>query len=194
MNKTQLLKYMETPASLDETSLPQLDELIREFPFFQTARLLYVKNLKNIDSIRFENQLKIAAVYATSRKVLYELVNEQAQTISFTQNELPEPVLEIIEEEIEPEAEAENKTTEEQHFTEIGLETTVLQEEEIVVEEIILEETTNHPSVIATSDEANDKRPTTNDLTTNDQPQTTNKQNDQQQTTNQPNEQTTNDL
>jgi len=74
MNKDVFIGYLKDPATMDATSMPGLKNLISQYPYFQTAHLLYLKNLYNEKSIDYSSQLKIAAVYANSRKRLYELV------------------------------------------------------------------------------------------------------------------------
>jgi tetratricopeptide (TPR) repeat protein len=75
MTREQMLSYMENPALLNEKTLVELKEILDEFPYFQTARLLYTRNLLNENNFRFANQLKICAIHATDRKVLYHLLN-----------------------------------------------------------------------------------------------------------------------
>lgn len=75
MTREQMLGYMENPALLNDKTLAELREILDEFPYFQTAWLLYTRNLLNEKNFRFENQLKICAIHATDRKVLYHLLN-----------------------------------------------------------------------------------------------------------------------
>jgi tetratricopeptide (TPR) repeat protein len=75
MTREQMLGYIEDPALLNEKTLPELKEILDEFPYFQTAHLLYARNLLNENNFRFANQLKICALYATDRRVLYHLLN-----------------------------------------------------------------------------------------------------------------------
>jgi len=77
MNTQQFIGYMQSPAELGKEAGAQLDSLTREFPYFQTAQLLYVKSLHNENSFLYNNQLKLAAAYAADRRVLYELITEK---------------------------------------------------------------------------------------------------------------------
>ena len=74
MNKDVFIGYLEDPAKMDASSTSGLKELITQYPYFQTAHLLYLKNLYEEKNIDYSSQLKVAAVYANSRKKLYELV------------------------------------------------------------------------------------------------------------------------
>ncbi|MBI5218544.1 MAG: hypothetical protein HY958_06400 [Bacteroidia bacterium] len=77
MNREQFLNYLKNPSSLDNKSLPELTEIVNEYPYFQTAHLLLVKNLHNQENIKFNNQLKISSAYILDRKVLYTLIYEK---------------------------------------------------------------------------------------------------------------------
>ena len=77
MNKNVFISLLEKPDELSSENVALLNTLIKEFPYFQTAHLLYVKNLNDQNSIHYTNQLQIAAAYSTDRKILYELINKQ---------------------------------------------------------------------------------------------------------------------
>jgi len=75
MTRDQMLRCLEDPSVLNERTLGELREILDEFPYFQSAHLLYVLNLQKESNFRFSGQLKICAVYATDRTVLYHLLN-----------------------------------------------------------------------------------------------------------------------
>ena len=77
MNRTQFISYMENPDKLSGNDGILLAELVKNFPYFQTAHLLYAKSLHNQHSIHYNNQLKITAAYATDRKVLHRLITSK---------------------------------------------------------------------------------------------------------------------
>jgi tetratricopeptide (TPR) repeat protein len=70
MNRQQFINYIQKPAELNANSLPQLENLVKEYPFFQTADTLLALNFFVENHIKFNEQLKIAAAYAPDRKVL----------------------------------------------------------------------------------------------------------------------------
>jgi hypothetical protein len=63
-NKTEI-QHVETA---------ELKAIIEEFPYFQTARALYLKGLKNQDSFKYNNELKVTAAYTTDRTVLFNYI------------------------------------------------------------------------------------------------------------------------
>jgi hypothetical protein len=69
-----LIKYIENPDILNSSSIDTISRLIDEYPFFQTARLLYIKNLQKINHSVEKNNLNTTAAYVTDRKVLYYLL------------------------------------------------------------------------------------------------------------------------
>jgi hypothetical protein len=68
---------MDAPDKLSSDDSVLLGEMVKNFPYFQTAHLLYTKSLHNQNSIHYNNQLKLTAAYATSRKRLHELITKK---------------------------------------------------------------------------------------------------------------------
>lgn len=69
-----LIGYLKNPQLLDSGTIGKIQALTEEYPFFQTARLLEIKNYHNIDDIDFRSKLSKAAAYVTDRRILYELI------------------------------------------------------------------------------------------------------------------------
>ena len=75
MSRDQMIRYLDDHSSLNERTLGELREILDEYPYFQSAHLLYIKNLQQESNFRFAGQLKTAATYATDRIILYHLLN-----------------------------------------------------------------------------------------------------------------------
>ena len=75
MKRNQFIEYIEQPEKLNEQSLSELKSVVEEFPYFQAARMLLVKNLHILDDIGFNNELKITAAHISDRKKLFFLLN-----------------------------------------------------------------------------------------------------------------------
>ena len=75
MSRDQLIKYLDDPSALNDRTIGELREILDEYPYFQSAHLLYIRNLQQESNFRFSTQLKISASYATDRTVLYHLLN-----------------------------------------------------------------------------------------------------------------------
>ena len=88
MTREQLLRYIDNPSALNERTLGELREILDEYPYFQSAHLLYVRNLQSESNFRFSGQLKTCAVYASDRTILYHLLNTVAEKKQFSTNQL----------------------------------------------------------------------------------------------------------
>lgn len=77
-----LLQKSETILSPRQTR--ELEDLLVEYPYFQAARALYLKGLKNLDSYKYNNELKRTAAYTTDREVLFDLITSR----EFDQNKI----------------------------------------------------------------------------------------------------------
>lgn len=78
----QLQKYMKNPGMLDQSTIPELEQLIREFPYFQIAHILLAINSKTANHIRYSGRLKMAAAHAGDRGLLRRHIeNISARTI-----------------------------------------------------------------------------------------------------------------
>ena len=62
-------------SSIDENMVTNLNQIIKKYPYFSSAHILLSKGLKNIDSIRFNHKIKIAAAYSENRKVLFDIIS-----------------------------------------------------------------------------------------------------------------------
>ncbi|MFO7879997.1 MAG: hypothetical protein R6V52_08175 [Bacteroidales bacterium] len=93
MEKQLLKTYLKDQSRLDKSSLKELEELTKEFPYFQTAWLLLAKNLKNLDDHRFENMLVLAASYAPSRSRLFQLVMKEESPVAKKQSDTEKPAV-----------------------------------------------------------------------------------------------------
>ncbi|MGD1844475.1 MAG: hypothetical protein ACFB10_03690 [Salibacteraceae bacterium] len=65
---------LATPELLDPDDTVQLRELIATFPYCQSLQLLLAKALHVQNSIHYHQHLKLAAVYAADREMLYRLI------------------------------------------------------------------------------------------------------------------------
>lgn len=74
MKAEDLYRLLDNPDRLDGDTLPLLRQIVDEFPYFQVARMLYLKNLAVLDDIRFRTELKKMAVYVSDRRKLFTLI------------------------------------------------------------------------------------------------------------------------
>ncbi|WP_148038862.1 tetratricopeptide repeat protein [Proteiniphilum sp. X52] len=74
MQKEDLYRWMENPERLDASTLEELRTVVKEYPYFHTARLLYTKNLNLIDNQGYEEELGRTAVLCNDRRKLFYLI------------------------------------------------------------------------------------------------------------------------
>lgn len=56
-----LSDYIKHPEKLDKETLPRLEKLVSDYPYFQPARLLYLRNLYLLHDAAFDRELRRAA-------------------------------------------------------------------------------------------------------------------------------------
>lgn len=76
MTKDQFILYIKHPELLDQDSISGLKEIIADYPFFAAARMLYLRNLLNINSYKFETELVKHALYIPDRRKLFKLLQK----------------------------------------------------------------------------------------------------------------------
>jgi len=91
MNKDTFHTYLVKPEELDSGSLGEITDLVNEYPYFQAAQLLLVKNLQNEENIRFNKQLKLTAAYISNRSLLFELLNKEVAKTDHNKEKAPDP-------------------------------------------------------------------------------------------------------
>jgi len=90
MEKETFLKYLHQHKHLNEESLETLKKLIDEHPWFQAGWMLYLKNLKSLNSENFEATLKQVALMVPDRKRLYRFLNDEIDLSDSNNYKLPE--------------------------------------------------------------------------------------------------------
>ena len=89
MNVTDFTYLLQHPEKVvDPLQTRQLEEVIQEYPYFQAARALHLKGLKNLNSFKYNNALKVAAAYTADRDVLFDFITSKA----FTQNAIADSI------------------------------------------------------------------------------------------------------
>ncbi|HMB62580.1 MAG TPA: hypothetical protein VKN36_05880 [Eudoraea sp.] len=105
MNVSDFSYLLQHPDKLvDPVQTKQLEDVLDEYPYFQAARALHLKGLKNLNSFKYNNALKVTAAYTSDRDVLFDFItsaeflqNAIANTIS---GKTPLNEQEIISEEV----------------------------------------------------------------------------------------------
>ena len=88
MQVEELTYLLQHPEAITSAQTEQLDEKIREFPYFQSLRALYLKGLKQKDSYKYNNTLKVTAAHTADRSVLFDYITSEV----FNQNEISDQI------------------------------------------------------------------------------------------------------
>jgi tetratricopeptide (TPR) repeat protein len=76
LTKEEFKYYLKHPGELNNETLQGLKEIIDDYPYFSVARMLYLRNLVNIGSYRFEAELQKHAIFIPDRVKLFKLLTE----------------------------------------------------------------------------------------------------------------------
>ncbi len=74
MNIEIYKNLLSDPDVLKDNQVSELKNIIGNYPYFQSARVLYLKGLKNQKSFRYNNELKITAAFTSDRRVLFDFI------------------------------------------------------------------------------------------------------------------------
>lgn len=75
MQKEKLYNLIENPGLMDPETLDEIKALTQKYPWFQSAWLLYLKNLQITNNPDLTAELKKAAPLVADRKQLFHILN-----------------------------------------------------------------------------------------------------------------------
>jgi hypothetical protein len=70
MNKAEFIRHIKDPELLGKESLPELMDLVSQFPYFSTGHTLLAMNFFRENHILYDAQLKMAASIMSDRNIL----------------------------------------------------------------------------------------------------------------------------
>ena len=74
MTPETFTRYLKEPSLLDDRTVDELQMLVKEYPYFQVARMLLARNLYNLNHEEYPQSLRLAAAYAGDRGKLKLLI------------------------------------------------------------------------------------------------------------------------
>ncbi|MDC8003073.1 hypothetical protein POV27_03365 [Aureisphaera galaxeae] len=89
MNTDTFTYLLANPQTIHPEQVKELDTLLNRYPYFQSARALQLKGLKNQSSYLYNDALKLAAAHTTDRDILFEYITSK----EFIQNNISETIL-----------------------------------------------------------------------------------------------------
>ncbi|EKT3964197.1 hypothetical protein AAIP55_001720 [Flavobacterium psychrophilum] len=112
MNVTEYTYLLNNPEAFNNRQIIALEKILDDFPYFQSARSLQLKNLYKQGSFKYNSELKKTATFTTDRSILFDLITsenfisinkeplEEAKSLHTT---LAENTTLIIENDVKPE-------------------------------------------------------------------------------------------
>ena len=88
MQLQDITYLLQHPEAVTAAQTEILSSAIKEYPYFQSLRALYLKGLKQKESYKYNNALKITAAHTTDRSVLFDYITSDI----FNQNEISEQI------------------------------------------------------------------------------------------------------
>jgi len=89
LNTDKYTYLLGHPQHVKKEDREALADLIKKYPFFQSARALQLKALKNEDSFLYNEALKVTAAHTTDRNILFNYITSK----SFAQHEISQAIL-----------------------------------------------------------------------------------------------------
>ena len=74
MNISKFTSLLEYPTNINVEQTNEIEEILNDYPYFQAARIIHLKGLKNQNSFKYNNALKTVAAYTANRTVLFDFV------------------------------------------------------------------------------------------------------------------------
>ncbi len=81
LNLSEYTYLLNNPNAVNEKQAKALETVVDSFPFFQSARALYLKGLYNQDSYKYNFALKQTAAHTTDRSILFDFITSDEFTI-----------------------------------------------------------------------------------------------------------------
>jgi hypothetical protein len=84
MNTTDFTYLLHHPTTLNRAQVGNVSNVVQEFPYFQSARAIYLKCLKDSGSFKYNQELKTTSAYTTDRSILFDFITSDV----FLQNDI----------------------------------------------------------------------------------------------------------
>lgn len=88
MISVNLQQWIQHPETLNKDTLYELRTLVTRYPYFQSLRLLYLKNLYLLHDITFGAELRKAVVYIADRRKLFYLIEGEKYVLQSSRKKI----------------------------------------------------------------------------------------------------------
>ena len=100
MQAKEFINYIKNPNSLEKNSVKELQKLVNDFPYFQSAHLLLSLASKKWDASVYQKSLKKTAIVVTNRSHLFNLIQQFEISNSVIEDSYHQKL--VVEEVLEP--------------------------------------------------------------------------------------------
>ncbi len=90
MDKKALSYLLENPAEISREQTRELEKILIKAPYFQAARAIRLKGLKEYEELSYNSALKKTAAYTTDRSILFDFISSR----DFNQNQIAKQIRE----------------------------------------------------------------------------------------------------
>ncbi|PCI36166.1 MAG: hypothetical protein COB60_00140 [Flavobacteriaceae bacterium] len=116
MNNLEINSLVNKPQQISVEKTAELEAILKEYPYFQAARVLHLKGLKHQQSYKYNQALKLTAAHTSDRSILFDFittdfpqVSQKEETVIAEKSiefepEKPKTTVEIYEEKPSPQA------------------------------------------------------------------------------------------
>ena len=98
MKQKEIVTLLQDPTTLNFEHTKALHEVLRQYPYFQAARAVRLKGLKNLNSLHYNKELKLTAAHTADRGVLFDFITSE----EFNQNQIAETIKEQSQKDNQP--------------------------------------------------------------------------------------------
>ncbi len=88
MKQEEVISILKNPAAVSFEQTKALHEVLKKYPYFQAARAVRLKGLKNVNSLHYNKELKVAAAHTADRGVLFDFITSK----EFNQNKIADSI------------------------------------------------------------------------------------------------------
>jgi len=74
MNISEFTSLIQYPSAITPEQTKGIEEILESYPYFQAARIIHLKGLKNQNSFKYNNALKTTAAYTSNRTILFDFI------------------------------------------------------------------------------------------------------------------------
>ncbi len=75
MEKQKFVQYLSNDLLLNSESINEIKNICNEYPYFQTAHILLIKNLRKLKKSDYFDNLKKNIIYISNKEALYQHIN-----------------------------------------------------------------------------------------------------------------------